>query len=98
MSTDSLSKRAREAAKVASIPCATAEKPTYREGFIEGALWHASHQPSREQIAHAIPKSALGCCVDCPVRHTDADAAQQAEEIADAVIANLTKGAADDVA
>lgn len=43
--------------------------------------------PTREQIAQAIPGSALGCCTDCPVPSTEEIANEQACEIADAVLA-----------
>ena len=57
MTTDDLRTRAREAALVASIPCGTAEKPPYREGYVDGYLAHAAQQPTREQIAEVLDEA-----------------------------------------
>lgn len=76
MTTDDLRTRAREAALVASIPCDTAEKPPFCEGFIDGALWHAAQQPSRDidvdELARVIAlhqPGPAGRCQGCSYRH-----------------------------
>lgn len=98
--TDDLRKRARVAALEWRNPTGDVTRLNIsgRWGFIQGVLWHASQQPTREQIARALHKEIVRRVGygDIDIEVSDSLPGIQFERVlADAVIA-LLEGASDE--
>ncbi len=66
MTADDLRTRAKQAAKaeLGPFPCmSNDEADSYEDGFVDGTLWHAAQQPSREGIRDLPHRDELALAI-----------------------------------